>query len=253
MKLDGDSAGRIAAVRDDTDVQRWCTWCGPLMMALAGLGIFVIAPFLPPPDPRAGAEAISRLYIEDQNRIRIGMIVALVGGAFAFPFFTAVSKQMRRIENHWSSVAVIQLASGLLVCLLFSYPCLLWGVAAFRPEQRSAELTQLLNDLGWIVFVGFAMTVIVQFVVVGIAIFRDHREIPVYPRWMGYYCLWGAVLLAPGNLVLAFRHGPLSWNGIFALWIPLAVFGGWLVLMTYLTLKAISLQEHDRGTAAGRT
>lgn len=84
--------GSVGVVRDDTDVQRWCTWCGPVMMVLSGLGIWVIAPFFPPPDPRAGAEAIARLYIEDQGRIRIGMIVALIGAAFAFPFFTALSK-----------------------------------------------------------------------------------------------------------------------------------------------------------------
>lgn len=156
---------------------------------------------------------------------------------------------MRRIEGHWSSLAIIQLASGLLVCLLFSYPCLLWGTAAFRPEAQPAQVTQVLNDLGWITFVGFAMTVIVQFVAVGIAILRDRRQTPVYPRWAAYYCLWGSALLAPGNVVLAFRHGPLAWNGLFALWIPLAVFGGWLVLMTYLTLRAISNQERATSTA----
>ncbi|PRC60848.1 hypothetical protein C6A85_15530, partial [Mycobacterium sp. ITM-2017-0098] len=42
-------------------------------------------------------------------------------------------------------------------------------VAAYRPEERSAELTQALNDVFWLWFIGIVGTIIIQNITLAIA------------------------------------------------------------------------------------
>jgi hypothetical protein len=50
---------------------------------------------------------------------------------------------------------------------------------------------------------------------------------------------WTAFLSAPGGLTIVFKTGPLAYNGLIALWIPLGVFGVWIAVMTVLVVQAI--------------
>jgi hypothetical protein len=123
--------------------------------------------------------------------------------------------------------------------LLFVFPMFAMAAAAYRPDSRSPEITQALNDLGWLALVGFGGPAIVQTVVIAIAILSDHEEHPVFARWVGYFNVWCALLFVPGLLVIVFHSGPFAWNGMFAFWVPLTVFSGWFVVMAVVLFRAI--------------
>lgn len=124
-------------------------------------------------------------------------------------------------------------------------PATLFLTAAYRPEVRSAESTQLLHDIACLIFVGMANMVVMQNLVIGLAILRDRNERRIFPRWAGYISLWSALLLAPGFCVYLFRSGPLSWNGIFAWWVPVLAFGVWYAVMIVLVYRAIADEERE--------
>jgi hypothetical protein len=127
------------------------------------------------------------------------------------------------------------------------------SAAAFRPEKRNPEITQALNDVFWLMFVGIVGTLVVQALVLTTAAFVDKSEPPTFPRWFGYLNAWYALLALPGGAVVIFNSGPLAWNGAFAFWIPLVAFSFWMIAVTVVLLRSISLEqatEHALAPAA---
>jgi hypothetical protein len=231
--------------------QRVCAWSGPLLLVFFGLGFLVVAGLIPPPLPNASAEEIRQMYIEGGTQLRIGLVITLVASGFAYPWTVGLAVQMQRIEGRWSPMALSQLAAGVVLPLLFAFPIIAWSAASYRAAQRSAEVTQLANDLGWLGFVGIGAPAIVQSLAIAIVVFRDPRHEPVFPRWVGYFNLWCALLFVPGALVICFHDGPFAWNGLFAFWIPLVLFTAWFVVMTVVLLRAISGQESEADPRSG--
>jgi hypothetical protein len=228
----------------NASTQRLCVWSGPLLIVLF-TGGFVVAGFLPPPAPSQTAEQVRQLFIDDQFRIRVGLVLLLFGAALSFPWVGVLTIHVKRVEGRWAPLALTQFAAGLILSLPFMFPTMVWGAAAYRPHERSPELTQGLNDLAWLPFIGIGTNSIVQSLAIALVILRDKGERPVFPRWSAYFNIWVAALLAPGCLVIFFQSGPFAWNGLFAFWVPLTAFGSWFVVMAVLLFRAIAAQQDE--------
>jgi hypothetical protein len=79
---------------------------------------------------------------------------------------------------------------------------------------------------------------VVQCLSVTAAIFQDHSERPVFPRWLGYFNAWIAVSFVPGCLLIFFKSGPFSYQGMFVFWVPFLTFGAWIVVMAWACYRA---------------
>lgn len=221
-----------------------CAWAGPLGIALSGIGLWPIAHFFPPHLPSASATTIAALYQQDANMIRLGMLLLMIGAALWAPFIAAISIQLKRIEGASPVMAYTQLAAGAIGVIVLTAPVMVFTAAAFRPE-RAPELTQLLNDLGWLLLVMPFGPAAVQLLAIGLAILADTRAGPIFPRWLGFFNLWVATLFVPAGLVTFFKTGPFAWNGLFGFWIPAAVFGAWVAAMFLALLRAIGDQARQ--------
>ena len=80
----------------------------------------------------------------------------------------------------------------------------------------------------------------------GVAIFTDSDESPIFPRWAAWLSVWVATLSIPGGAMILFKTGPLAFNGLLAIWVPLGVFFIWIVAMTVLVIKAINRSPAPR-------
>lgn len=131
-------------------------------------------------------------------------------------------------------------------------PPLFWLVAAFRPQERSVELTWLLSDLGWLWFLGGIAVVMPMFIVLGVAVLSDRSTHPVFPRWMGWlsFCIFVAFL--PDQLLFFFKSGPFAWTGIFSFWIPLTCFCGWFLLVFWFLRRDLLQARPGTLSAAAR-
>jgi hypothetical protein len=130
-------------------------------------------------------------------------------------------------------------AFGMVMAFMF------WQVAAFR-EELSPETVRMLNDLAWVPFVGLTSTAVILAFSIGMAIFSDQRDTPVFPRWLGWFNVWAATMFTPGSLCVFFKHGPFAYNGLIAWYLPVCVFSIWGVLITVHCLRAIRA-ERDAG------
>jgi hypothetical protein len=124
---------------------------------------------------------------------------------------------------------------------LFLLPGLVWTAAAFRPE-RPPDITQAFNDFAWIVTVMPFMLAVTQNLALGFTIISDKQPEPIFPRWVGFFNLWVALLFLPGGLLTFFKVGPFAWNGILAFWVPACVFGPWFFVISISVMRAARRQ-----------
>jgi hypothetical protein len=225
----------------EAKVQRVLIWSGVGMVVL-WLGAFLlIAGFVPPHDPGKTAAQIVSIYAGSTNAIKIGMVISMLGSALLVPFAVAISGQLKRIDGA-RALADIQMVSCALLSLEFITPIGVWMAASFRFDARSADVTQALNDLGWILFMTVIWSLWVQLIAIGVAVLLDRRPEPVLPRWLGYLNLWAAVLILPAGIVLFFKSGPFAWNGIVGFYVPLVAFCLWIGSTTVCVHRALNRQ-----------
>jgi uncharacterized membrane protein YidH (DUF202 family) len=218
------------------------------MAVLFAVGFCGFAHFLPPTSPQQSALSLSRFIAANRTSLRIGLVLTAIGAAFLGPFIAVITVQMKRIEGRHTPLAYTQLAMGAIFVFEFIVPILVMQTLIYRP--RSLGDTQLFSDMFWLMFVGVVSTGAIEWVAIGIAILRDRREQPIYPRWVGYVNLWMAACFCPGNLVFFFKGGPFAWNGLLSWYVTVIGFFIWLVVMVISTLAAIRRQDADEGTGA---
>ena len=99
--------------------------------------------------------------------------------------------------------------------------------------------------MGFLCLIGFPFLAVVQGIALAVVIFQDNRAVPIFPRWLGYFNVWAAVLFIPGTAISYFHVGPLAWDGAFTYWLPLVAFGAWITVVSQQMLRAINRQESD--------
>ncbi|KQY58211.1 hypothetical protein ASD11_00635 [Aeromicrobium sp. Root495] len=230
-------------------VQRVLILSGPLMMVMWIGAFLAIAGFIPPSDPSASADTIARMYTDSSTSIKVGMVIAMAGCAFLVPFGIAISGQLKRIRGA-KALADVQMVSCALLSLEFITPIAVWMATSYRAEGRSAEVTQAMHDLGWILFMTVIWSLWVQLIAVGVAILLDRSERPALPRWLAYLSLWEALLILPAGTVLFFKDGPFAWNGAVGLYVPLVTYSVWILSTTWCIHRALGEQVAE-GTEPG--
>jgi hypothetical protein len=216
-----------------------CCWITGISVVFLGIGFFLITGYVPPPHANDTARQLAHFYVTHRTRLRIGLVITLVAWAGYGTLTAVISMQMLRIEGPRRPVlALLQALAGTAgwVCLLI--PTMLLAVATFRAGQVSPQTTQTLHDLGWITAFMALTPFFVQLMAVAGAIFQDTSATPVFPRWLGYLTVWIAVSFAPGVLLIFFKTGPFSYQGLFVFWVPFLTFGAWILVMAWACHRA---------------
>jgi len=217
--------------------QRICAWGGPFCAAFFGAGLLV-AGFIPPPSPLLSALQVASAYQSHSGAIRLGMVLSLFGMTGYIALIGVISAQMSRMRGASRLPAILQLGAGAIGVLTVMFPVMIFAIAAFRPE-RDPALTQLLNDIGWLIIIPAFPTFLAQFVAIAFGVLQDESMHPVFPRWVAYFNLWVGLLFVPGAAAYFLRSGPFAWNGLISFWVAASAFFAWLLVMTASTLKAI--------------
>lgn len=217
--------------------QKICAWGGPFCAATLGAGL-LMSGFVPPPSPELTADQVAAVYAGNAMLIRIGMIIGLAGIAGFIAMVCVITTQMRHMQLPSRLPADLQLGAGAIGVLTLMFPNMLLAICAFRPE-RDPALTQMLNDVAWLLVIPAFPTFLAQFGAIAMGAFMDKRPDPIFPRWAGYLNIWLGLLLVPGAFAYIFRTGPFAWNGILSFWIAASAFFVWLVVMTPLLLNSI--------------
>lgn len=232
----------------DIRIARVCAWCGPAFLVLFVVGFWFVAGLVPPPKATENAAQIAAFYRDNTDRIRIGMLIAMVSLALLVPFMVLITVQMRKRNPQLALLAYIQLVSGFALLLLVLLPIALIALAAFRPE-RPAESTQLLNDIAFFILFWVFSTPCVEYVSMGLYSLLDDSERPLFPRWAGWFDMLVALIFVAGAPVLFVKDGAFAWDGLLAFWAVLFAFSGWVLVAFWCVLTDVE-REAARAAAA---
>lgn len=217
-------------------------WMGVIGIVFFGIGFWTLMEFVPPPSPGTEAGVVASRYLDNAMGIRLGSVFALLGSTLLIPLFAAVSAAILRMSTRSYTLAFTQLACGVIALALPLIVIILYATLVFRPE-RAAEDFYLLHDFAWLMLVAVAPPPALQALTIGWAVLTDKSEQAVFPRWVGFFCLWVGILLIPGMFAIFFKTGPFAWDGLLAFWLPFGIFFGWLGVMSW---KIISLAGASR-------
>jgi hypothetical protein len=216
-------------------------WAGIGTIVLFGLSFWPFSDFLPPPSPSLTATQLAAFYQLHAPGIRFGMVLMMFAASLNCVFVAVIATQLRRIETVNPVWTYTQIIAGGLGSATIIIGAMLMTATVFRPE-RAPDLTYLMSDISWLWIVMPGTPAVIQTFAVGFAILLDEKTPAIFPRWLGYFNVWAAIVYIPGCCVTFFKTGPLAWNGILALWAPAGVFSVWFVVMFVMLRKAILQQ-----------
>ncbi|MDH1440501.1 hypothetical protein N5O88_09510 [Pseudomonas sp. GD03721] len=217
-----------------------CGWCGPLAIIISLIG-WLVAGLLPfPLGPGNTAEEVARFYAGGTH-VTMGIVISSVSLGLVIPLVAGITFVMWRTESKAPVLTFVQLVSGTVTCVCLLLPMLIMATAGFRSD-RSPELTVLLNDLSWLMFITPIAPFIIQNLAIAVAALNGEGSL--FPRWIGFLNLWVGFSFTFDILAFAFRSGPLAWNGFLIFWLALTTYSIWLICMG-LTLRSLALNASD--------
>lgn len=232
--------------------QVFCALCGPLMTLGFFIGLWPLAHFIWPPAPGWSAQHVAHFFQADTVAKRGGLLIAMLCTGLLAPFYAVISNQMRRIEGVSKPWTYGQLAAGACTVLEIILPLMLWQGIAYRP-YRDPAMTQTLNDIAWLTFLGTTTTVLVQNLIIGICVIQDRRPDPVFPRWYAYLNFFAVAGVFPAGLVGFFRSGPLAWDGAIVWGVGVAIFFVWICISAWLVIDAAKREQAELTELGGVT
>ncbi|MGH2618104.1 MAG: hypothetical protein ACRDJC_22990 [Thermomicrobiales bacterium] len=217
-------------------IQLLCAICGPAAIVIAFSG-WILSGLLPTPlGAHNTPEEVVAFYRDHSTSVRAGLVMAGIGLGGIFPLVAVISIQMMRMEGRYPILAFLQMVTGSATGVMLLIPMLVMTMAAFRPD-RTPELTVMLNDAAWFLFITPIMPFIIQNVAIGVAVLNDRNGI--FPRWCGYLNLLVGFSFLPDVLPYFFFSGPFAWDGIFVFWLALTTYTIWALTMGILSRRAV--------------
>ena len=90
---------------------------------------------------------------------------------------------------------------------------------------------------------------VLQSVALALAILRDRRPTPLFPRWVAWLAFLVAATYFPLVFVPFFHDGPFAWQGLISFWAVFALFFALIAVVTPYALKALRTLEGDLTTS----
>lgn len=234
-------------------IMKFCAVLGPLftLMWLGGAGPVSGWTFILPPSANNSSAETLASYLEHLTAIRVGCVLMIVASVLYTAWNMAISTLARKLEGDRPILFYIQVVSIAACVVVVMFIGFFWGVAAFRAGQTAPEITQALNDLGWfgVLFTGAPFAA--YQIALGVAILPS--ETVVFPRWVGYLNLFVSVFMVEASLILFFKTGPFSQDGLFVFYLPMAIFFIWICTMSVLVSRAVKAEQAVSGTHAVET
>lgn len=229
----------------DFSMLRLCLWSvvGYVGLGLAGFAVF--GGFWPPPAASLTAAEIHGYFREHETGLRVGMTMMAVGAPLYYTWSVALSRIITRIEGPMGPLANVEMLGGLLTALVTVVPAVIWLTAVFRVDERSAETIQLMYDFGWIFFDLTFMCSVLQSVALGLAILRDRRSEPLFPRWVAWVAFLTAATYFPLVLMPFFTTGPFAWQGLISFWAVFVIFFVLIAVVTPYAFRALRRLEGE--------
>jgi hypothetical protein len=201
------------------------------------IGFMLFGGFVPPPGAHLSAQEISAFYQDNTLAIRTGMVFCIISTTLIVPWGIGIAARVKEVEGNVPVLFYTQVAMAICSGLVSILSAIFWQIAAFRPFETSPEIVQAFNDAAWFLFLVSWPPFTVWYIALAMSIFRDKRPKPGYPRWVAFMSLWFALAVAPAGMMAFFKSGAFAWQGVLALYLPMATFLTWIASLSVYSIR----------------
>jgi len=235
-------------------VLKFCAFTGFAFAFFWPFAAIVVAScqYILPPSAADPATKVVADYLSHTTGIRVATVIFIFSSILYTTWSASIIQMVRRRERQWPilfNIMLISVAAEVVVVMFIGF---FFGAAAWRPGETSPEVTQAFNDLGWlgVLFTGapFALFQIA----LAVSILMDKSARPAFPRWSAYFNLFASFFMCEASLILFFKTGPFSQNGVLVFYVPMIVFFVWIVTFSVLTIRAINAEAASGDRAIAR-
>lgn len=219
--------------------RRWLEASAHIATIVFAIGWIVCARFLPAPSPLLSPTEITQRYLDNLTGIRVGITLMIFSFAFWAIWGGIVAAWSREIEGRrpmWTYTQLVSLAISEMIGVLCAF---FWGMAAFRAGDVSPEITQMFNDMGWLMFLLPWPPFSMWCVGLGMVVLRDRSARPMFPRWVAGLSFLTAFLFMPAFAPIFFKTGGFAYNGLLGMYLPLAIFFVWVEGVTLALSRSL--------------
>ena len=225
-------------------VLKFCAYTGIAFAFFWPFAATVVAnyQYILPPSAADPAVKVVAEYLANTTRIRVATVIFIFSSILYTTWSVSIIQMVRRRERQWPilfNIMMVAVACEVVVVMFIGF---FFGAAAWRPGETSADVTQALNDLGWlgVLFTG-APFALFQLALAA-CILMDTSARPPFPRWSAYLNIFSSFFMCEACLLLFFKTGPFSQNGVLVFYVPMIVFFVWIITFSILTVRAINTE-----------
>ncbi|HKY90445.1 MAG TPA: hypothetical protein VJM11_05365 [Nevskiaceae bacterium] len=233
----------MRAIEMNATIMRAFMWSGVVLIVAMIIAQGFMMTFIPPPSPALAPEELAQIFIDKKDGIRLGCLIQCICWSFWATWAIAITMFIRKMEKGLpilTYASIANIGGGYVFFILIP---MTWAVIAFRPETLDPKIIQVMNDWVWFDFLFTWPPFSLWMIIIAVAIFQDHNVPAIFPRWVAFFNLWCALLIFPAGLIVFFKTGPFAYDGAISFWFAFFVFFGWMITMTWVTLKTITAEE----------
>lgn len=227
---------------------------GQVAVLFSATGILLCARLLPAPAPTASAEDIAQRFADNQAGIQVGVTLMLIGFSSWALWGGSVAAWARSVEKGAPILTYTMIICGAVAEMVVIMIAFFWALAAFRPGEIDPEITQMLNDGAWLLFLIPWAPFSVWAIIFSLLVLQDDSEDPIFPRWLAGLSFGFALILVPAFAPLLFKDGGFAYDSVLGMVVPLIAFEGWKasvsIAMMHGVEKQLKTQKVDEATLA---
>jgi hypothetical protein len=222
--------------------QLFGAWCAPMFSVLTAVGWLGFAHFYDPAAASLSPAATADFFREHRDGILLGGSLFIVAVCPLALWTAQLGLQLREIEGASPLMAIGQVLAGVSIVVIIVIDASLWMGAAYRPGA-DGQIVQALNDAAWLGFLIAWPVLSMQMLCTAVVALHDRSDEPLFPRWLSWASIVGAVVLVTAGGP-AFTHtGPFAFDGLLGMYLPVAIWGAWLDVHAWYIRKAVRRRQ----------
>ncbi len=228
-----------------------CTYSFVVLTVVGWLGVAHF--FLPAPaylSPEETKEWFSETY---RSRVMIGCTLFYIGSALLTPGSIQWGIMLSKIEGETPVWSITTAICGTFISLIVFLNACAWMVSSYRMETHP-HVVQAFSDWAWFAFLFGWIFLAIEMVGSAIVELKDDRAAtPLVPHWVAWASLCTAITMLAAIGPAFFKAGPFAYHGLLAFYVPVSVWGTYLLVTNTFLYKAILREEALAQNEVART
>ena len=202
--------------------------------------------FMPqPPDFTMSGPQTAQFYADHQTGMLIGVTLSSLGMPFLIAWTIQLGAMLRRLEGGSGLVAIVATVGTISIPILLVYDVVVWAIAAYRPQDTTADVTRAFSDLGWISSMLIWPPLATGMALTGVIIMKTRQKPGAFPAWLGWFSYIVAIAELGQAPIIFYKSGPFAPDGAGSWYLAVFTWGPWIIALSIVMSRMLSQQRRQ--------